>query len=136
MASKIADIKHKTLHVNGINMHIAEKALSELGYRAIAPDMRGYGDTDAPTEACRYTYGHIVGDIVALIDELGADQVFVVGHDWGAVVAWWLCLFRPDRVKALVNMSVAFSPRNPKMRPLDMLRAGYGDNYYVCRFQV
>lgn len=160
--SGISGIEHRTIHVNGINMHIAEKGdkeapvvlfihgfpdlwyswrqqifdLSALGYRAVAPDMRGYGDTDAPTDASSYTYGHIVGDLVGLIDELGAQQVFVVGHDWGAIVAWWLCLFRPDRVKALVNMSVAFSPRNPKMKPLDMLRAAYGDSYYIVRFQV
>lgn len=160
--AEIAGIKHRTIPINGINMHVAEKgderapvvlflhgfpelwyawryqilSLSAMGYRAVAPDMRGYGDTDAPPDASSYTYGHIVGDLVGLIDELGAKEVFVVGHNWGAVVAWWLCLFRPDRVKALVNMSVAFSPRNPKMRPLDMLRAVYGEDYYICRFQV
>ncbi|XP_021770818.1 uncharacterized protein LOC110735007 [Chenopodium quinoa] len=155
-------IRHRKVHVNGINMHVAEKgvkgapivlflhgfpelwyswrhqilALSALGYHAVAPDLRGYGDTDAPTDFHSYTYGHIVGDLVALIDELGVEEVFVVGHDWGAVIAWWLCLFRPDRVKALVNLSVAFSPRNPKTKPVDGLRAAYGDDYYICRFQV
>lgn len=155
-------IRHWTLHVNGINMHVAEKGdegapvvlfihgfpelwyswrhqilfLSALGYRAVAPDLRGYGDTDAPPDACSYTYVHIVGDLVALIDELGVQEVFVVGHDWGAVIAWWLCLFRPDRVKALVNLSVAFAPRMPNRKPLDMFRAAYGDDYYICRFQV
>lgn len=155
-------IKHRSLHVNGINMHVVEKgdegspvvlfihgfpelwyswrhqilSLSALGYRAVAPDMRGYGDTEAPSDARKYTYVHIVGDLVALIDELGVDQVFVVGHDWGAVIGWWLCLFRPDRVKAFVSMSVAFSPRNPNMKLLDMLCAAYGPDYYICRFQV
>lgn len=153
-------ITHRSVTVNGITLHVAEKgegpivllihgfpelwytwrhqiiALAASGYRAVAPDMRGYGGTDAPTEARGYTYGHIIGDLVALMDELGAHQVFVVGHDWGAVIAWWLCLFRPDRVKALVNLSVAFSPRNPKFRPVDILRAAYGDDYYICRFQV
>ncbi|KAL2922961.1 Bifunctional epoxide hydrolase 2 [Bienertia sinuspersici] len=138
-------INHRTLHVNGINMHIAENGnkgapiilfihgfpelwyswryqivgLSALGYHAVAPDMRGYGDTYAPLDKKSYTYCHIVGDLVALIDKLGAHQVFVVGHDWGAMIAWWLCLFRPDRVKALVNLSVAFSPRKPNVKPLD-----------------
>uniref|UniRef100_A0A803LS81 soluble epoxide hydrolase n=2 Tax=Chenopodium quinoa TaxID=63459 RepID=A0A803LS81_CHEQI len=160
--AEISGIKHRTIHVNGINMHIAEKGdegapivlfihgfpelwytwrhqiegISAMGYRAVAPDMRGYGDTDAPTDARSYTYGHLVGDLIGLIDELKAEKVFVVSHDWGAVVAWWLCLFRPDRVKAAVNMSVPFAPRNPKMKPIDMLRAGYGDDYYICRFQV
>jgi len=158
--SELDGITQRSVTVNGIKMHVAEKgegpvvlfihgfpelwyswrhqivALAEQGYRAVAPDMRGYGGTDAPKEASTYTYGHVVGDLVALLDELGAEQAFVVAHDWGAVVAWWLCLFRPDRVKALVNLSVAFSPRNPKYKPVDMLRAAYGDDYYICRFQV
>jgi pimeloyl-ACP methyl ester carboxylesterase len=63
-------------------------------------------------------------------------KVFVVGHDWGAIVAWNLCLLRPDRVRALVNLSVAFMPRNPSIKPIDYFRRAYGDDYYVCRFQV
>lgn len=155
------DIQHKIVNVNGINMHIAEKgqgplilfihgfpllwyswrhqitALASLGYRAVAPDLRGYGDTDAPAEVSSYTCLHVVGDVIALLDAVAADQekVFVVGHDWGALIAWYLCLFRPDRVKALVNLSVVFNPRNPKMKPLQVLKAVYGDDYYICRFQ-
>ena len=60
----------------------------------------------------------------------------MVGHDWGALVAWNLCMFRPDRVKALVNLSVAFSPRNPEVKPVDYFKSIYGDDYYVCKFQV
>jgi pimeloyl-ACP methyl ester carboxylesterase len=72
-----------------------------------------------------------------LIDVLVfAVKVFVVGHDWGAIVAWSLCLLRPDRVRALVNLSVAFMPRRPGVKPVDYFRAVYGDDYYVCRFQV
>lgn len=96
-----SSIKHRNLKINGINMHIAEKGeetapiilfihgfpelwytwrhqimgLSSLGYRAIAPDMRGYGETDAPTDSRSYSYGHIVGDLVGLIDELGVESV-------------------------------------------------------------
>ncbi|KAL6188554.1 hypothetical protein ACLB2K_039946 [Fragaria x ananassa] len=154
-------IEHRTVKVNGINMHVAEKgqgpvilfihgfpelwyswrhqiqALAELGYRAVAPDLRGYGDTDAPADQASYTCLHVVGDLVALLDAVAADQekVFVVGHDWGALIAWYLCLFRPDRVKALVNMSVAFNPRNPQRKTTETLRAVYGDDYYMCRFQ-
>ncbi|MCL7043279.1 hypothetical protein MKW94_009494, partial [Papaver nudicaule] len=61
--------------------------------------------------------------------------VFVVGHDWGATIAWALCLYRPDRVKALVNMSIAFTPRNPSAKPTDRLRAAFGNEYYMIRFQ-
>ncbi|XP_057547364.1 uncharacterized protein LOC130825927 [Amaranthus tricolor] len=159
--SEMNSIKHRTIQVNGIKMHVAEKgeegapvvlfihgfpelwyswrhqilALSALGYRAVAPDMRGYGDTEAPPDPSSYTYFHIVGDLVGLIDELGAHRIFVVGHDWGAVIAWWLCVFRPDKVKALVNLSVAFMPRNPNASMLEMFRAVYGDDFYICRFQ-
>ncbi|OVA13439.1 Alpha/beta hydrolase fold-1 [Macleaya cordata] len=152
-------IEHRIVTVNGINMHIAEKgkgpvvllvhgfpelwyswrhqiiSLAASGYRAVAPDMRGYGDTDAPTSSHSYTSINIVGDLVALIDSLGQDKVFVVGHDWGAVIAWYLCLYRPDRVKALVNLSVAFTPRNPSRKPIATLRSVYGDDYYIIRFQ-
>lgn len=72
---------------------------------------------------------------MGLIDNLGIDQVYLVGHDWGAVVAWQFSLLRPDRVKGLVALSVAFSPRNPKYSALVGLRAAYGDDFYICRFQ-
>ncbi|KAK2364988.1 epoxide hydrolase A [Trifolium repens] len=154
-------IEHRTVEVNGIKMHIAEKgnkdgpvvlflhgfpelwyswrhqivALSSLGYRAIAPDLRGYGDTDAPSSISSYTGFHIVGDIVALIDSLGVDQVFLVAHDWGAIIGWYLCMFRPERIKAYVCLSVPFLRRNPKIKTVDAMRAAYGDDYYICRFQ-
>ncbi|KAL6968540.1 hypothetical protein U1Q18_034343 [Sarracenia purpurea var. burkii] len=152
-------IQHRNIFVNGINMHVAEigegptilfvhgfpelwyswrhqmLSLSSLGYRAVAPDLRGYGDTDAPHSAAAYTVFHIVGDLVALLDALRLDRVFLVGHDWGAVMAWYFCLLRPDRVRALVNMSVVFNPRNPSRKPLQSLRAAFGDDYYICRFQ-
>ncbi|KAL9320242.1 hypothetical protein ACSQ67_012081 [Phaseolus vulgaris] len=152
-------VEHRTVEVNGIKMHVAEKgegpvvlflhgfpelwyswrhqilALSALGYRAVAPDLRGYGDTDAPPSVSSYTILHLVADVVALIDSLGVDQVFLVAHDWGALVGWYTCLFRPDRIKAYVCLSVPFMPRNPKVKPVDAMRALYGDDYYVCRFQ-
>jgi pimeloyl-ACP methyl ester carboxylesterase len=62
--------------------------------------------------------------------------VFVVGHDWGATVAWQLCLLRPDLVRALVNLSVVYHPRRPEMSPLQAIRAVCGEDYYMCRFQV
>ncbi|XP_060178609.1 uncharacterized protein LOC132608858 [Lycium barbarum] len=152
-------IQHKNVSVNGIKMHVAEIGegpavlflhgfpelwyswrhqmlyLSNKGYRAIAPDLRGYGDTDCPTDISSYTAFHIVGDLVALLDVLGLEQVFLVGHDWGAIIAWYFCLFRPDRIKALVNLSVVFNPRNPLRKPVDSLRELFGDDYYMCRFQ-
>ncbi|KAI4323902.1 hypothetical protein L6164_023476 [Bauhinia variegata] len=152
-------IAHRTVEVNGIKMHIAEKgegpvvlflhgfpelwyswrhqilALSSHGYSAVAPDLRGYGDTEAPASMSSYTCFDIVGDLVALIDTLGVDQVFLVAHDWGAIIGWYLCLFRPDRVKAYVCLSVPYLPRNPKVKPVDGMRAMYGEDSSVCRFQ-
>ncbi|KAG5541606.1 hypothetical protein RHGRI_021437 [Rhododendron griersonianum] len=155
-------IEHRMLNVNGINMHVAEKgqkdhpvvlflhgfpelwyawgrqisALAALGYRAVAPDLRGYGDTGSPAAAESYTCLHVVGDIIALLDSLEAhDKVFLVGHDWGAQVGWYLCLFRPDRVRAFVALTVPFSPRRPKMKPVERMRAIFGEEYYMCRFQ-
>ena len=155
------NIEHSTIPTNGINMHVASIgkgpqvvlflhgfpelwyswrhqliSLSSLGYRAIAPDLRGFGDTDAPPSPSSYTAFHIVGDLIGLLDHLGIDKVFLVGHDWGASVAWYLCLFRPERVKALVNLSVPFLPRNPAIAPVERFRALLGDDYYFCRFQV
>lgn len=153
-------IAHKYINTNGINMHVAEigegpavlflhgfpelwyswrhqmLSLSSLGYRAIAPDLRGYGETDAPSCTTSYTAFHIVGDLLGLLDALGLEKVFLVGHDWGAIIAWYFCLFRPDRIKALVNLSVVFNPRNPSTKPIETLRAIFGDDYYMCRFQV
>ncbi|KAL2231253.1 UNVERIFIED_CONTAM: Bifunctional epoxide hydrolase 2 [Sesamum indicum] len=154
-------IEHRTVSVNGINMHVAEKgqgpivlflhgfpelwytwrhqivAFAALGYRAVAPDLRGYGDTDAPAEVSSYSCLHVVGDIVALIESLGGgDQVFLVAHDWGAMIGWYLCLFRPDLVKAYVSLTVPFRPRHPNVKPVEGMRAFFGEDYYMCRFQV
>jgi pimeloyl-ACP methyl ester carboxylesterase len=111
------------------------RALAAGGYRAVAPDLRGYGGSDAPA-AGQYTALHVVGDLVGLMDALGEERVFVAAHDWGALTAWSLCLFRPDRVRALVALSVAYTPRSASRRPVDGLRALFGDDYYICRIQV
>ncbi|XP_039160436.1 epoxide hydrolase A [Eucalyptus grandis] len=151
-------IEHATVRTNGINMHVASVgngpdtvlfihgfpelwyswrhqmvSLAALGYRTVAPDLRGFGDTNAPPSVESYTAFHVVGDLVGMLDALGIGRVFVVGHDWGAIIAWYLCLLRPDRVKALVNTSVAWFPRNPERKPVEKLRATFGDDYYVCR---
>ncbi|KAH7847919.1 hypothetical protein Vadar_031620 [Vaccinium darrowii] len=126
-------VEHMMLNINGINMHIS--AFAALGYRAVAPDLRGYGDTESPEVADSYNCLHVVGDLVALLDSLGAEKVFVVGHDFGAQIGWYLCLFRPDRVRAYVALTVPFRPRHPKMKPIESMRAFFGEEYYMCRFQ-
>ncbi|KAE8678871.1 lipoamide acyltransferase component of branched-chain alpha-keto acid dehydrogenase complex [Hibiscus syriacus] len=111
-------------------------ALAALGYRALAPDLRGYGGTDAPDSVSDYTCFHVVGDLIVLLDAVAPeDKVFVVGHDWGAIIAWDLCLFRPDRVKALFNLSVPFIPYNPRFKPVETWKAFFGNDHYIVRFQ-
>ncbi|XP_015165243.1 bifunctional epoxide hydrolase 2-like [Solanum tuberosum] len=157
------DFDHKIVEVNGINMHVVEKGqgpfvlfihgfpelwyswrhqiifMAKHGYRAVAPDLRGYGDTTGvpKDDPSKFSSLRVVGDLVELLNTIvpEEDKVFVVGHDWGALIAWNLCLLRPDKVKALVNMSVPFSPRNPKRKPIESLKAIYGDDYYIVRFQ-
>ncbi|KAK7363555.1 hypothetical protein VNO77_05701 [Canavalia gladiata] len=154
-------IEHRTVNVNGINMHVAEKgegplilfihgfpdlwyswrhqiqAFASLGYRCVAPDLRGFGDTDVPATATAYSSFHVVGDLIGLLDAISEkeEKVFVVGHDWGALTAWSLSLYRPQRIRALLNLCVPFTPRNPNTKPLQTLKAIYGNDFYICRFQ-
>ncbi len=85
-------------------------ALAAAGYRVAAPDMRGYGGTDAPVEVEAYTLLHLVGDVAQLVGALGEKQAVIVGHDWGAPVAWNAALLRPDLFRAVVGMSVEYTP--------------------------
>ena len=87
-------------------------ALADAGYRVIAPDQRGYGWSDLPDAVADYDLFALTGDAIALLDHLGVDDAVVVGHDWGSIVAWHLALFRPDRARGLVLMSVPYQPRD------------------------
>ena len=87
------------------------KALAEAGYRAVAPDMRGYGQTDKPEAIDQYTLLQLTGDMVGAVDALGFKDAVIIGHDWGAPVAWHSALFRPDKFKAVAGLSVPFRPR-------------------------
>src|SRR5271168_2648845 len=89
------------------------KALADAGYRAVAPDMRGYGQTDRPDEIGRYTQLHLVGDMVGLLDALAVETAVIAGHDWGAPVAWHAALMRPDRFRGVIGLSVPYRPRGP-----------------------
>jgi pimeloyl-ACP methyl ester carboxylesterase len=133
----MTDATHRTVETNGIRMHIAEqgsgplvvfchgfpeswyswrhqlRALAEAGFHAVAPDMRGYGQTDRPQEIEKYSLLHLVGDMVGLLDALGAEQAVIAGHDWGAPVAWHAALMRPDRFRGVIGLSVPYRPRGP-----------------------
>jgi pimeloyl-ACP methyl ester carboxylesterase len=111
-------------------------ALAAAGYHAVAPDMRGYGQTDRPEAIEQYTQLHMVGDMVGLLDALGAETAVIVGHDWGAPVAWNAALLRPDRFRGVAALSVPYSPRGD-VRPTEGLARAAGDTFmYMLYFQT
>lgn len=155
----MTEIHHRTIQANGIRLHVAEAgegplvllchgfpelwyswrhqlpALAAAGYHAVAPDMRGYGQSEAPEAIDAYTIFHLVGDMTGVLDALGAETAVIVGHDWGSIVAWSAALLRPDRFRGVVGMSVPFLPRAP-MPPTKLMKAMAGERFlYVLYFQ-
>jgi len=152
-------IRQSTIEANGIKLLVAEAgsgplvilchgwpelrhswrhqipALAEAGYRVAAPDMRGFGGSDAPEAIEAYTILHNVGDMVALVGALGEKRAIIVGHDWGAPVAWHAALMRPDIFPAVVGMSVPYRPRGAGP-PLKLLRDMGLETYYWIYFQA
>lgn len=118
-------------------------ALAAAGYHTVAPDLRGYGQTDAPDAIEAYTLLHLSGDLVGLLDALDAERAVLVGHDWGANLTWNAALLRPDRFSALVTMSVPYAPRGPahgpraSRRPTQIYRQMVGaHSFYQLYFQT
>ncbi|MCD0452822.1 alpha/beta hydrolase [Actinocorallia sp. API 0066] len=109
-------------------------ALAEAGYRTVTPDLRGYGGSSRPEEVDAYDVLTLAGDMVGLLDALGADDAVFVGHDWGASVVWNTALEHPDRVRAVAGLSVPLTPR-PPAPPIDILRRRLGDDFYMVWFQ-
>src|SRR5450755_1327373 len=109
-------------------------ALAAAGFRAIAPDMRGYGKSDAPEAIDQYTIFHLVGDLVGLLDALQTPTAVIVGHDWGASIAWQAARLRPDRFRAIAALSVPFRPRGPA-RPTSVMPRTADAQFYQLYFQ-
>jgi len=152
-------VQHRTVETNGIRMHLAEAgagplvllchgfpeswyswrhqlvALAEAGFHAVAPDMRGYGETDAPEEVDAYTLLHLVGDMVGVLDALGAESAVIAGHDWGAPVAWHAALLRPDRFRGVIGLSVPYIPRT-SVRPTTVMPRTEDALFYQLYFQT
>jgi len=155
---QLTDITHRFIETNGIRMHVAEAgqgplvvllhgfpeswyswrhqlaALAQAGYHAVAPDQRGYGQTDRPAEIEKYTQLHLVGDTIGLLDALEEEQAVVVGHDWGGPVAWNAALMRPDRIRGVAGLSVPYIPRGP-VSFLTAMRSMLGESFYMVYFQ-
>lgn len=106
-------------------------ALVAAGYRVIAPDLRGYGDSDLPEGEARSKLPKLVADMVAVLDALGAKKVRLVAHDWGAVIGWRLAIEHPQRVERYVAMSVGHPSAYPRGGLAQKLKA-----YYVLFFQL
>ena len=147
------NIRQRRVATNGIQLNIAEQgtgplvlmchgfpeswyswrhqfqALADAGYHAVAPDMRGYGDSDKPDAIEAYNQVEVTRDIIGLIDALGYETAVVFGHDWGAPTAWSTALHYPDKVTAVGALSVPFSPR-PEHPPLDTLRTIFKDQFF------
>ena len=156
----MTELQHHFVTTNGIKMHYVEQgsgplvvmchgwpeswyswrhqipALAAAGFRVVAPDQRGYGQTEAPEPIDSYNIFNLVGDIVGLVNGLGESQVIVAGHDWGAPVAWHCALLRPDLFRACALLSVAYIPRGPA-RPSILWKVleGTDKHFYQNYFQ-
>jgi len=156
--SPVAGVSFRDIETNGIHMRIAEAGttgplillahgwpeswyswrhqfapLVAAGYRVVAPMMRGYGDTDAPENVDDYDIVHLAADMVGVLDALGEETAIMVGHDWGALVAWNTVLLHPERFTALITMSVPYGGR-AQQSPLTSWQQTFGDNFYYILY--
>ncbi len=155
----MSELAHRILRTNGIDMHIVEQgegrpiilchgfpefwyswrhqlpALANAGYHVVAADQRGFGETSRPAAVEDYNIVQLTDDMLGLLDALGEERAVFVGHDWGAPVVWNLAQRAPDRVEAVVGMSVPFGPR-PATAPMTALRQLFTDRwFYILYFQ-
>jgi epoxide hydrolase A/B len=108
--------------------------LVAAGYHVLAPDQRGYGRSSAPTEVAAYGVEYLCGDLLGLLDATGHDDAVFVGHDWGALLVWDLARIHPDRVRAVINVSVPYTEWPAP--PTDVFKAASGDRFfYILYFQ-
>jgi pimeloyl-ACP methyl ester carboxylesterase len=148
----------RLIETNGIRLNIAEQgqgplvllchgfpeswyswrhqidALAAAGFHAVAPDLRGYGKSDRPQAIDQYTIFHLVGDLVGLLDALQAPAAIIVGHDWGAGIAWQAARLRPDRFRAVACLSVPYRPRGPAP-PTSVMPRTADAQFYQLYFQ-
>ena len=156
----VENFSHRFVQTNGIRMHYVEAgqgplvllchgfpeswyswrhqiiALADAGFHVVAPDMRGYGQTDRPQEVEAYDIFQLTGDLVGLVNALGGHPAVIAGHDWGAWVTQYAALFRPDLFRAVVLLSVPFLPRG-EISPSEWERQKYpGKVFYQQVFRT
>ena len=151
-------VTHRFVDTNGIRMHLAEagsgplvllchgwpeswyswrhqiEAVAGAGFHAVAPDLRGYGQTDKPEAIDQYTIMHLAGDMIGVLDALEEKTAVIVGHDWGALMGWPCALFRPDRFRAIACLSVPYFPRR-LVRPTTAMPRTETHEFYQLYFQ-
>ncbi|MEV6231277.1 alpha/beta hydrolase [Saccharopolyspora shandongensis] len=154
----MTSITHRFVQAGDVRLHIAEAGtgplvlllhgfpevwyswrhqiatLAEAGFRAVAVDQRGYGQSDHPVSVEKYSIMHLVGDVIQLLHALDEKEGVVVGHDWGAEVAWNTALMRPDLVRGVVGLSLPYRPRGSQSQLAEMVEA-FGDGVYTNYFQ-
>ena len=153
----VAGVTFRFVHSNGIKLRIAEAGtgplvlmahgwpeswyswrhqitmLADAGYHVVAPDMRGYGESDKPVDVDDYDVIHVAGDLVGILDALGEETAILVGHDWGAIVAWSTVLLHPSRFTALIAMSVPYGGRVAQS-PIQSWREAFGENFFYILY--
>jgi pimeloyl-ACP methyl ester carboxylesterase len=152
-------VEHRIVEANGIRLHVSEEGegplvvllhgfpecwyswrhqftpLAAAGYRVVAPDQRGYGGSDRPDPVEAYSMLHLAGDVIGLVHALGEERAVVVGHDWGAPVAWHTALLRPDVVRGVAGLSVP-PPTRGDQPPLGLMRRLYDGRFYWNYFET
>lgn len=98
-------------------------ALAQAGFRVLALDMKGYGDSSAPVEIEEYSMEVLCKDMVTFLDKLGLPQAAFIGHDWGGMLVWALALFYPERVSAVASLNTPFLPAHPDVNPMEKIKA-------------
>lgn len=109
-------------------------AFAAAGYPVLAPDMRGYGASDAPEGVEHYTMEKLTGDMAGLLDHFGLEKAVFIAHDWGALVMWQLPFYQPDRILGLAALNIPLIPPYP-VDPIEMMRHRFGEDMYIVRFQ-
>jgi pimeloyl-ACP methyl ester carboxylesterase len=154
------ETRARTAHVNGVDLQVTDSGdpaappvilshgfpesayswrhqmapLAAAGFHAIAPDQRGYGRSSVPQRVEDYRVDHLAADLIGLLDETGHQQGVFVGHDWGALIVWELAKLHPERVRAVVGVSVPY--QQWPGRPTEVMRAVFADRFfYILYFQ-
>jgi len=156
----MSDLRERFIETNGVSLHVMESGpkdgplvmflhgfpefwyawrkqigyFADKGYLVVTPDQRGYNLSDKPEDIAAYKIDELAKDIIGLIDAYGRDKIFLVGHDWGASVSWWVALKYPERIKKLVIMNVPHPKvmaKNLFGNPRQMQRS-----WYIFYFQL